>query len=413
MPAIANTTNKKTKQSQPDKQLQHEKHSGDNIPKSTPHSKRIHVAGGEPEKDNASDKTVSEDENLTNDAPVVPGDNNNTTTTGEETINTPNSQFVAIDVSQMSSAFNSVNLPFFANLLAGKVISVLPCMKEVGVSYGDPDPCVITPVVLAHDLTKNEDKARRILKFAFDAQGHNMQNLFSASPRHFKYLVVNPKNEGHKIVYSKNNKDVTFFIVGKVTYCSLATGEYNKEINIQPLGRQWPCCIAVIAQVLKFNNPVMGTYKDGMMLSSYQKPAEGGKEPTIKKILVDGFHHGPPICAWNEEVPMYARSDAFTLTNYSRLARTDEFEVGSYVLVAFTIGGYCARDDLERVSLNIQFTIGLEDHSPLDVGDVTDAFVQEFGDETPLGIDNVTPMALSSETIEAINVEDIPAGPMM
>ncbi|KAK0229815.1 hypothetical protein EDD85DRAFT_956908 [Armillaria nabsnona] len=130
-----------------------------------------------------------------------------------------------------------VPFPFFKQLLAGvKAIPVLPRMKELGVSYGDPDPCVITPFILADQFAGNKEKAKCLLNFAFNAEGHNMQNLFSALTRQYKYLVVNPKNDGRKIVYAKDNKDATFFVIRKVTFCNLASGEYNKEIDIQPMG---------------------------------------------------------------------------------------------------------------------------------------------------------------------------------
>ncbi|KAK0229865.1 hypothetical protein EDD85DRAFT_793767 [Armillaria nabsnona] len=179
------------------------------------------------------------------------------------------------------------------------------------------------------------------------------------------------------------------------------------------MGRQWPRCVTVLVQILKFNDPIVGVYKEGITFSTYRKPSDGQKEPTIKKIPVDGIHHGPPIRAWNLEVPMYSGQEAFTLTSYPKLARAEEFGVDSFVLVVFTVGGYRTRNDSERVSLNVQFVIGLEDQLPRDVGDVTDEILSEFGDETPIGVDDVTPMKLASESFEPVDVTAIPGGPMM
>ncbi|KAK0229872.1 hypothetical protein EDD85DRAFT_956985 [Armillaria nabsnona] len=54
-----------------------------------------------------------------------------------------------------------VPFPFFKQLLAGvKAIPVLPRMKELGVSYGNPDPCMITPFILADQFAGNKEKAK-------------------------------------------------------------------------------------------------------------------------------------------------------------------------------------------------------------------------------------------------------------
>ncbi|KAK0474361.1 hypothetical protein IW261DRAFT_1422949 [Armillaria novae-zelandiae] len=286
-------------------------------------------------------------------------------------------------------------------------IPILPCMKELGVAYGDPDPCLIIPFNLADKFAGNTVKAKHLLNFAFKLEGHNMQNLFSAVTQQYKYLVVNPKNDGRKIVYAKNNKEATFFLIGKVTFCNLATGEYNKEIDIQPMGRQWPRCVMVLAQILKFNDPLVAVYKDGITFSTYHKPGDGQKEPTIKKIPMDA------ICAWNMEVPMYCGEDAFALTCYPKLPRADEFGVDSFVLIAFTVGGYRTREDFECISLNVQFIIGLEEQHPHDVGEVTDDTLIELRDETPIGVDDVTPMRLVPESFDPIDVTAIPGGPIM
>ncbi|KAK0468643.1 hypothetical protein IW261DRAFT_1426239 [Armillaria novae-zelandiae] len=313
------------------------------------------------------------------------------------------------DVINMAATNETVLLPFFKKLLATlKAIPILPRMKELGVAYGDPDPCLIIPFNLADEFTGNTVKVKRLLNFAFKLEGHNMQNLFSAVTRQYKYLVVNPKNDGRKIVYAKNNKEATFFLIGKVMFCNLATGEYNKEIDIQPMGHQWPRCVTVLAQILKFNDPLVAVYKDGIMFSTYRQ-----KEPTIKKIPMDGIHHGPPICAWNTEVPMYCGEDVFALTCYPKLPRADEFSMDSFVLIAFTVGGYHTCKDFERVSLNVQFIIGLEEQHPHDVGEVTDDTLIELGDETPIGVDDITPMRLVLESFNPVDVTAIPGGPIM
>lgn len=112
-------------------------------------------------------------------------------------------------------------------------------------------------------------------------------------------------------------------------------------------------------------------------------------------------------------VPMYSGQEAFTLTNYPKLQRSKEFTKDAFVLVVFTIGGYRTRDDSERVSLNVQFVIGLEDQLASDVGEATDETLKELGDETPIGVDDITPMKPSAESVEAVNVTNIPGGPMM
>ncbi|KAK0472264.1 hypothetical protein IW261DRAFT_1571084 [Armillaria novae-zelandiae] len=335
------------------------------------------------------------------------------------------------DVINTAATNETVLLPFFKKLLATlKAIPILPHMKELGVAYGDPDPCLIIPFNLADEFAGNTVKVKRLLNFAFKSEGHNMQNLFSAVTRQYKYLVINPKNDGRKIVYAKNNKEATFFLIGKVTICNLATGEYNKEIDIQPMGCQWPRCVTVLAQILKFNDPLVAVYKDGITFSTYRMPGDGQKEPTIKKIHMDGIHHGPSIHAWNMEgaycpkfailqqspdivVLMYCGEDVFALTHYPKLPRADEFGIDSFVLVAFTVGGYRTCEDFERVSLNVQFIIGLEEQLPHDVGEVTDDTLIELRDETPIGVDDITPMRLVLESFDPVDIKAISGGPIM
>ncbi|KAK0472945.1 hypothetical protein IW261DRAFT_1570300 [Armillaria novae-zelandiae] len=315
------------------------------------------------------------------------------------------------NVINMAATNETVLLPFFKKLLATlKAIPILPCMKELGVAYGDPDPCLIIPFNLTDKFTGNTVKVKCLLNFAFKLEGHNMQNLFSAVTRQYKYLVVNPKNDSRKIVYAKNNKEATFFLIGKVMFCNLATGEYNKEIDIQPMGRQWPRCVMVLAQILKFNDPLVAVYKDGITFSTYCKPGDVQKEPTIKKIPMDGIHHGPSIHAWNMEG---AYCPKFDILQQSHDIVADEFGIDSFVLVAFIVGGYCTREDFEHVSLNVQFIIGLEEQLPHDVGEVTNDTLIELGDETPIGVDDITPMRLVPESFDPVDVMAIPGGPIM
>ncbi|KAK0474424.1 hypothetical protein IW261DRAFT_1568804 [Armillaria novae-zelandiae] len=279
----------------------------------------------------------------------------------------------------------TVLLPFFKKLLATlKAIPILPCMKELGVAYGDPDPCLIIPFNLTDQFSGNTVKEKHLLNFAFKSEGHNMQNLFSTVTQQYKYLVINPKNDGRKIVYAKNNKEAMFFLIGKVTFCNLAT-----------------------AQILKFNDPLVAVYKDGITFSTYHKPGNGQKEPTIKKIPMDA------IRAWNMEVPIYCGEDVFALTRYPKLPWADEFGIDSFVLIAFTVGSYHTHEDFEHVSLNIQFVIGLEEQLPHDVGEVTDDTLIELGDETPIGVYDITPMRLVPESFDPIGITAIPGGPIM
>ncbi|PBK58157.1 hypothetical protein ARMSODRAFT_1028485 [Armillaria solidipes] len=202
---------------------------------------------------------------------------------------------------------------FFHSFMASKPVMVLPRVHELGISYGDPTPYPITPFILADHVGGNENKAERILKYALAAEGTNLFNLFSVQPRNFRYTVVNKSNDGRKIVRASDNLDASFYMVGRVTHCSLENGEYNKEIDIQPLGRLLPRCVAVIAQILRFQQPVFSVYKDGLTISSYRKPMEGQKEPKIKPIAMNGETHGPSIRAWNQE----AKSPCFPVAQNS------------------------------------------------------------------------------------------------
>lgn len=151
---------------------------------------------------------------------------------------------------------------------------------------------------------------RCVLKYALAAEGTNLYNLFSVQTRNFQYHIVNQKNDGRKIIWSSDNADASFYIVGRVTHCNLESGEFNKEIDIQPLGRLWPRCVAAILQMLKFRSPLFNVYKEGLTFSSYWKPQEGEilslltirvrlwlrvgqKEPSIKPVAMDGITHGP------------------------------------------------------------------------------------------------------------------------
>ncbi|PBK92424.1 hypothetical protein ARMGADRAFT_1080509 [Armillaria gallica] len=301
---------------------------------------------------------------------------------------------------------------FFNSFMKKMPLMMLPRVKELGISYGDPTPYPITPFVLADHVGSNEIKAERILKYALAAEGTNLYNLFSIQPRNFRYIVVNKSNDGRKIVRASDNKDASFYMVGRVTHCSLENGEYNKEIDIQPLSRLLPRCVAAIAQILRFQQPVFSVYKDGLTISSYRKPMEGQKEPKIKPVPMNGETHGPSIRAWNHEVPMFSGRSKFALTHYPTLPPAD-IKFGDYALVVFTIGGYRSREDVERVSLNVQFAIELETHADKDTQAPFDSFFEDFGDETPLGVDDTRVMEEYSGDITDIPISVLPSGPIM
>ncbi|KAK0462769.1 hypothetical protein IW261DRAFT_1576179 [Armillaria novae-zelandiae] len=453
-------------------------------------SKRVKVAGGEPETDDDDKNAMSDFENLTNidfgtttaatssaqsinslslDEVSIPNDPVNgidnsmiepdsvlvrilNVTEGDMAISADAGNHVhglastvitankendkpdndSDDVINTAATNETVLLPFFKKLLATlKAIPILPRMKELGVAYGDPDPCLIIPFNLADEFAGNTVKAKHLLKFAFKSEGHNMQNLFSAVTRQYKYLVVNPKNDGRKIVYAKNNKEATFFLIGKVTFCNLATGEYNKEIDIQPMGRQWPRCVTVLAQILKFNDPLVAVYKDGITFSTYRKPGDGSYSNSVITTLLayasfraKRAHYQENSHGWYSPWALYSqlgtRKYRCTVGKMRLHLHATPNSLGQMnsawtpsFSVAFTVGGYRTREDFERVSLNVQFVIGLEEQHPHDVGEVTDDTLIELGDETPIGVDDVTPMRLVPESFDPIDVTAIPGGPIM
>ncbi|PBK65640.1 hypothetical protein ARMSODRAFT_1022092 [Armillaria solidipes] len=310
-------------------------------------------------------------------------------------------------------SFYSNSDSFFYSFLKIKPVMVLPRVKELGIAYGDPTPYPITPFILADHLGGNEKKAEHVLKYALAAEGTNLYNLFSIQTRNFRYHIVNQKNDSRKIVRSLDNADASFYLIGRVTHCNLESGEYNKEIDIQPLGRLWPRCVAAISQILKFRNPHFNVYKDRLIFSSYCKPQEGQKEPSIKPVAMDGITHGPPIRGWNHEVPMFSGIQKFALTHYPTLPEAPEFHPGDYALVVFTVGGYRTQDNMERVLLNVQLAIVLENHADSDAQAPYDSFYEDFGDETPIGVDDTTMMGGGVPEVVGVPVSELPAGTVM
>lgn len=75
-----------------------------------------------------------------------------------------------------------------------------------------------------------------------------------------------------------------------------------------------------------------------------------------------------------------------------------ELDIGDFVLVAFTLGGWrnpnVAPNDprVERVSLNIQFVILLERPVDNDQAGVSARLTNDIKDETPLGVKEITMM---------------------
>lgn len=110
---------------------------------------------------------------------------------------------------------------------------------------------------------------------------------------------------------------------------------------------------------------------------------------------------------------MFSGLSKFALTHYPTLPEASEFHVGDYAMVIFTIGGYRTQDNLERVSLNIQLAIVLEVHSDRDALAPFDSFYEDFGDETPIGVDDTTMMERYSGEVVSVPVSDLPSGIVM
>ncbi|KAK0436850.1 uncharacterized protein EV420DRAFT_1487401 [Desarmillaria tabescens] len=247
---------------------------------------------------------------------------------------------------------------FFHSFVSSKPVMILPhvfASWEYHTAILLPYP--ITPFVLADHLGGNENKAERILKYALTAEGTNLYNLFSVQPRNFRYSVMNKSNDGRKIVRASDNVDASFYMVGRVTHCSLENGEYNKEINIQPLGSP--------------STPIV--YKDGLTISSYQKPMEGQKEPKVSTGANE----------WSDvhKVPMFLGHSKFALTHYPALPLAD-IKFGDYATVKTAQAPF-------------------------------DSFYEDFGDETPLGVDDTHVMERYSGDITDIPVSVLPSGPVI
>ncbi|KAK0184656.1 hypothetical protein F5146DRAFT_1006384 [Armillaria mellea] len=247
---------------------------------------------------------------------------------------------------------------FFNSFMKSAPLMMLPRVKELGISYGDPMPYPLTPFILADYVGGNEIKAEHILKYALAAEGTNLYNLFTVHPRNFCYLIVNKSNDGRKIVHGANNKDASFYMI------------------------------------LHFQQLIFSMYKDGLTISSYRKPLEGQKEPKIKPVPMNGETHRP---------------HAYLSTC---LPSTD-IKCGDYAFMVFTIGGYRSCDDIECVSLNVQFAIELETHVDKDAQTPFDSFLEDFGDETPLGVDDTRVMEDHSPETTDVPISVLPSGPVM
>ncbi|PBK86765.1 hypothetical protein ARMGADRAFT_1086270 [Armillaria gallica] len=262
-------------------------------------------------------------------------------------------------------------------------VVTLPRAQEICYCYGESGPQPVIPFGLEQEFWGDIAKARRIFNIVLHMEGYNIQNLFSVEPRRYKYLSVGAK-DSRKVVLAKDNSNTTFFTVGLVTKSLLIHGKNAKEINIKPLARMWPRCQAVLSQLLKFNNLVVTSYKDGIQFSTMRKPSKNGCELKVKSIAMDGHTHGPPVHAWNIEVPCFIGTEPFKLTDYMKLEPSyTDFDPGDCVLVAFTVGGYKtvktnAVPALNRASLNVQFAILLELFNSDDAGPASERFPEDL-----------------------------------
>ncbi len=100
-----------------------------------------------------------------------------------------------------------------------------------------------------------------------------MQSLFSADPRRYDISAVGP--ETRRVVNSHSKDEATFFTVGKVTSSSMTAGLWNREVDVQPMGRLWPRQHAVLTQLLRMNDLIVPTYKKGIQYSTARKPKSG------------------------------------------------------------------------------------------------------------------------------------------
>ncbi len=109
---------------------------------------------------------------------------------------------------------------------------------------------------------------------------------------------------------------------------------------------------------------------------------------------------------------MFSSHLKFALTHYPFLPTAD-IKFGNYALVVFTISGYHSCEDVECVSLNVQFTIQLESHADKDAQAAFNSFYEDFGDETPIGVDDTRVMERYSGDIMDIPISILPSGPIM
>ncbi|SJL13928.1 uncharacterized protein ARMOST_17379 [Armillaria ostoyae] len=329
--------------------------------------------------DSASDATAGTEDAYVDDDPV---------TQSVPAVHSGNDAQASGAKTAMSSSKKTQGNTLRPRLIVGpsyQHVVTLPRAAEICYCYGEPEPQAVTPFGLEFEYKGNIDRAR----------------------------------DSRKVVHAKDNSNATFFTVGLVTESTLINGGKAKEINIKPLAWLWPRCQAVISQLLKFNNVVVTSYKDGVQFSTMRKPAEGRRELKVKSVSMDGRTHGPLVCAWDIEVPCFIGTDPFKLTEYMKLEPSyADFDPGDCVLVAFTIGGYRtakteSAPSLNRASLNIQFAILLASANTDDAGPSVDTFPRDLADETALGVDDPTPMNIpDGEGIDwAASDIEIPDGP--
>ncbi|KAK0435692.1 uncharacterized protein EV420DRAFT_1487904 [Desarmillaria tabescens] len=90
-----------------------------------------------------------------------------------------------------------------------------------------------------------------------------------------------------------------------------------------------------------------------------------------------------------------------------------EYQVWGLRVSSLMIGGYRSCEDVECISLNVQFAIHLETQDSKDAQAPFDSFYEDFGDETPLGVDDTHVMERYSGDITDIPVSVLPSGPVI
>ncbi len=106
----------------------------------------------------------------------------------------------------------------------------------------------------------------------------------------------------------------------------------------------------------------------------------------------------------------------FCLTEYIKLPpHYKELTEGDFTLTVFTVSRYKSKKGLNMASLNIQFIIRLSEYNEYDADDIDDPLVEQLLDESALGVDNPSPMALEEEELVLDRDIEIPSsedGPM-